>query len=380
VSGTGPAPTRRPDPARPGTVYRARPRFTLRRAAAGSGARPAPGPGTASRLRGVLARRRRLWLVAVPILLVLLVVYPLALFGVAWGHLGRVDALVAGGPADTPGRTYLVVGSDSREALTPEQRKRLGTGSAAGRRTDTIMLLHVPSGGGPTVLVSLPRDSYVSIAGHGKNKINAAYAFGGPQLLVRTVEQATGLAVDAYVETGLAGYAALVDAVGGVDVCVKRALNDAKAHLNVKAGCQTLDGPTALGYARARYSDPLGDLGRVQRQRQVLAAIAGKVLSPSVILLPWQAFATAGAGGDALVVDSGTSPVGLVQFVLAMRSVAGGGGVSLTVPVARTNLATSVGEAVEWNAAGAKSLFDALRADNTEAVRPIAAAQQKATA
>ena len=120
------------------------------------------------------------------------------------------------------------------------------------------MLLHVPSGGGPTVLVSMPRDSYVSIPGHGKNKINAAYAFGGPQLLVRTVEQATGLHVDAYVETGLGGYAQLVDAIGGIDVCVKRAMKDAKAHIDVKAGCQTFDGATALGYARARYSRPAG--------------------------------------------------------------------------------------------------------------------------
>ena len=104
------------------------------------------------------------------------------------------------------------------------------------------MLLHVPDGGGPTVLVSIPRDSYVAIPGHGKNKINAAYAFGGPPLLVRTVEQATGLHVDSYVETGLGGYAQLVDALGGIDVCVKRALKDPKAHINVKAGCQTFDG------------------------------------------------------------------------------------------------------------------------------------------
>ena len=172
------------------------------------------------------------------------------------------------------------------------------------------MLLHVPDGGGPTVLVSIPRDSYVSIPGHGKNKINAAYAFGGPQLLVRTVEQATGLHVDSYVETGLGGYAQLVDAVGGIDVCVKRAIKDAKAHIDVKAGCQTFDGATALGYARARYSDPRGDLGRVERQRQVLAAIAGKTLSPSVVALPWRAFPAASAGAGALTVDRDMSPTG----------------------------------------------------------------------
>jgi LCP family protein required for cell wall assembly len=309
----------------------------------------------------------------------LLVVYPLLLFATAWSSLHRVDALPSGGPAETPGRTYLVVGSDSRADLTAAQRRALHTGQAAGRRTDTIMLLHVPDGGGPTVLVSVPRDSYVPIPGHGKNKINAAYAFGGPQLLVRTVEQATGLRIDSYVETGLGGYAQLVDAVGGVDVCVKRAIKDSKAHIDVKTGCQTFDGATALGYARARYSDPRGDLGRVDRQRQVLAAIAGKTLSPSVVLVPWRAFPAASNGGDALTVDSGMSPLGLLAFVQAMRSVAGGGGVSLTVPVGNAALRTPSGEAVQWDSSQAKRLFDALRADDTDAVKPLADAQKKAT-
>jgi LCP family protein required for cell wall assembly len=327
------------------------------------------GPGARPRIR---AR----WVVLA--LVLLLVVYPLALFWVAWSHLGKVAAMPSGTrPADTPGRTYLVVGSDSRSALTPAERSRLGTGQAVGGRTDTIMLLHVPSGGGPTVLISVPRDSYVSIPGHGKNKINAAYAFGGPQLLVRTVENATGVHVDEYVETGLLGYSDLVDAVGGVTVCVKKPINDTKAHINLKAGCQDFDGRTALGYARARYSDPRGDLGRVERQRQVLAAIAGKTLSPSVILLPWRSFPAASAGGGALTVDDGTSPWGLVSFVLAMREVAGGGGLSLTVPISDPNLSTPAGSSVAWDNAKAKTLFDNLRRDDTEAIRPLAGAQKK---
>jgi LCP family protein required for cell wall assembly len=309
----------------------------------------------------------------------LLVAYPLALFAVAWSSLQRVDALPGGDgrPQDTPGRTFLVVGSDSRDDLSRADRARLGTGRAAGRRTDTIMLLHVPSGGGPTVLVSVPRDSYVSIPGRGKNKINAAYAFGGPQLLVRTVEEASGLHVDEYVETGLGGYAGLVDAIGGVDVCVKQAIDDEKAHINLKKGCQTFDGPTALGYARARYSDRRGDLGRVERQRQVLAAIAGKTLSPGVVLAPWSAFPAARAGGGALTVDEGTTPLGLARFVLAMRAVAGGGGVSLTVPVGDPNLSTPSGSAVGWDERDAARLFEALRTDDTEAIRPLAREQEQ---
>lgn len=320
-------------------------------------------------------RARRVALVVV----LLLVLYPPALFWVAWSHLGKVAAMPGRTrPNPTPGRTYLVVGSDSRSALTPAERRRLGTGRAVGNRTDTIMLLHVPSGGGPTVLVSVPRDSYVSIPGHGKNKINSAYAFGGPQLLVHTVENATGIRVDEYVETGLLGYADLVDAVGGVTVCVKKPIKDAKAHINLKAGCQVFDGKTALGYARARYSDPRGDLGRVERQRQVLAAIAGKTLSPSVVLVPWRALPAASAGGNALAVDDGTSPWGLVSFVLAMRDVAGGGGLSLTVPISNPDLSTPVGSAVQWDRAQAKALFENLRRDDTEAIRPIAESQRRA--
>jgi LCP family protein required for cell wall assembly len=311
-------------------------------------------------------------------LVLLLVGYPLALFAVAWTSLDRVDAIPDGErPAETPGRTVLVVGSDSREDLTDAERAELGTGKAAGQRTDTIMLLHVPTTG-PTVLISVPRDSYVPIPGHDKNKINAAYAFGGPQLLIQTLENVTGLRIDSYVETGLGGYADLVDAVGGVTVCVKSAMRDEKAHLDVEAGCQTMDGATALGYARARYSDPRGDLGRVERQRQVLAAIASKTLSPSVVTVPWRAFPAATAGGHALTVDSDTTPWGLTQFILAMRNVAGGSGLSLTVPISDPDLPTSVGSAVKWDTEQATALFEALRADNTEAIRPIAEEQAEA--
>lgn len=312
--------------------------------------------------------------------LLLVLVLPLTLFAVAWTSLDKVDALPGSGrPAETPGRTFLVVGSDSREGLSKADRRRLGTGRTAGRRTDTIMLLHVPASG-PTVLVSIPRDSYVPIPGHGSNKINASYAIGGPRLLVRTVEQVSGLRIDEYVETGLGGYASLVDAVGGVEVCVKRPIRDEKAHIDLRKGCQTMDGATALGYARARYSDPRGDLGRVDRQRQVLAAIAERTLSPGVVLAPWRAFPAARAGGDALTVDEGTTPLGLLRFVLAMRAVAGGGGLSLTVPVARSDLPTpNAGTAVQWNSREASLLFSALRADDTASVKPLAQAQERAT-
>ena len=323
-------------------------------------------------------RGRRTWLIA--LLVAVLIGYPLLLFTLAWTSLHKVDAL--GGAdrvADTPGRTYLVVGSDSRADLSPAERRRLGTGGTTGQRTDTIMLLHVSASGGPSVLVSIPRDSYVPIPGHGRNKINAAYAFGGPQLLVRTVEGVSGVHIDGYVETGLGGYADLVDAIGGVRICAPRAMKDHDAHLDIAAGCQRMDGATALGYARARKSDPRGDLGRVERQRQVLAAIAGKTLSPAVLALPWRSIPAARAGGGALTVDQGTSPFDLSRFVLAMRAVAGGRDLSLTVPISNPNLATPAGDAVQWDRAKALRLFDAIKADDTEAIRPLVQQQAART-
>jgi LCP family protein required for cell wall assembly len=347
----------------------------------------ARGPGSGDTLRDA---RRRLPKLRVPrlslivlVLVLVLIGYPVLLGLTAWQSLNRVDALA---PAHkildtkgTPGRTFLVVGSDSRSNLTAAERKRLGTGSAAGQRTDTIMLLHVPAGGGPTVLVSVPRDSYVSIPDRSKNKINAAYAFGGAPLLIRTLEQNTGLRIDEYVETGLGGFANIVDAIGGVTLCPKRNMNDRDAHINLKKGCQQMDGKTALGYARARHSDPRGDLGRVERQRETLAAIASKTLSPGTLLQPWRSFPAAKAGGGALTVDEGTSPLALTRFVLAMRAVSGGNGLSLTVPIGNPDLRTSAGSAVQWDRTQALALFNALKQDDTESIRAIADAQKKAS-
>ncbi len=88
------------------------------------------------------------------------------------------------------------------------------------------------------------------------NKINAAFSIGGPKLLGETIEHNTGLELDGYMEIGFGGFAQVVDAVGGVNICVKNDMDDPKAHINLKKGCQDMDGPTALGYVRARYSDP----------------------------------------------------------------------------------------------------------------------------
>ena len=282
----------------------------------------------------------------------------------AWNSVARVDNIPAGErPADTAGHNYLLVGSDSREGLTAEQKKVLTTGSAEGKRTDTIMLVHVSESGGKPVMVSIPRDSYVPIPGHRSNKINAAYAFGGAKLLTETVENVTGIHIDGYVEIGLGGFASVVDSVGGVRLCVPRHMVDKKAGIDLAKGCQTLSGPDALGYVRSRYEDPLGDIGRAARQRQFLGALMKQAATPSTVLLPWRykSFADAAAGG--LTVGTETGLMDAVRVLQAMRSVSNDQGLSLSVPTADLAYRTSNGLAVKWDTERAKALFAALKND-----------------
>jgi LCP family protein required for cell wall assembly len=297
----------------------------------------------------------------------LLVVLALLLGLAVWVdlRLQRVDALTdyADRPAATPGADWLVVGSDSREGLSAEQRRRLGTGQAAGRRADTMMLLHIPRSGPPT-LVSLPRDSYVPIPGRGRNKLNAAYAFGGPRLLAQTVEQVTGIRIDHYMEIGFDGFASVVDAVGGVRICVREPINDPNAALKLKAGCQELNSKQALGYVRTRAS-ARGDLDRVERQREFLGALIDKATSPGVILNPFRNLRLMLNGTNAVAVDDGDHIWSLVRVPLAMRSISGGGGIATTVPVAGTQTVSGAGSVVLWDREKARALFDALRQDRS---------------
>jgi LCP family protein required for cell wall assembly len=265
-----------------------------------------------------------------------------------------------GRPADTPGTNWLVVGSDSRAGLTAKERKQYATGNAAGRRTDSMMLMHTGAGG--TTLVSLPRDSYVPIPGHGSNKLNAAFAFGGPQLLVRTVEQATGVHIDHYAEIGFGGFVGVVDAVGGVRMCIKQPMKDRKAGLNLKKGCQTLNGGQALGYVRTRAS-ARADLDRVDRQRQFFSALISKATSPGVLLNPFSSIPMALHATDNFSVDQGAGLWDLVGLMWSMKGVSSGGGVTTTVPVGGFGSSPAAGSYLIWDHARAIELFNAIKSD-----------------
>ncbi|MEU5693365.1 LCP family protein [Actinosynnema sp. NPDC020468] len=274
--------------------------------------------------------------------------------------LKRTDALpdYAGRPADTPGTNWLLVGSDGREDLTPEQQAELATGFAAGQRTDTIMLLHIPEGSGKATLVSIPRDSYVDIPDNGKNKINAAFSLGGPQLLVKTVEGATGVHLDHYMEIGFGGFAGIVDAVGGVDMCIDEPMKDPLAGLDLQAGCQELDGAQALGFVRTR-AFANADLQRVQNQRKFLAALTDKATSAGVLLNPFKSFPLLFAGTDSITVADGDHLHHLAGMAFSM----GGGVDTVTVPVGGTPTLDGVGSVVQWDRENALRLFGALEKD-----------------
>jgi LCP family protein required for cell wall assembly len=300
---------------------------------------------------------------------VVLLVLLLAVLGVVvWAdtRLNRIEALddYEGRPAATPGSDWLIVGSDSREGLTEGRRRDLGTGQAAGRRADTMMLLHIPRGTGNPTLVSLPRDSYVPIPGRGRNKLNAAYAFGGPRLLSRTVEQVTGIRLDRYLEVGFDGFATIVDAVGGVQICPDRAMRDPMAGLDVKAGCQVVGSRQALAYVRTRAGGR-GDLDRVERQQEFLGALIDRSTSPGVLLNPFRSVPLVLNGTDAVAVDQAAHVWNLLRFPFAMRDVSGGGGVATTVPVAGGDSIPGVGSVVRWDRERALALFEALQRDQS---------------
>lgn len=315
-------------------------------------ATPAPAAAPAGRPR----RRRPVvrWVVA------LVVAYLLGIPLLTWPFMPREDATPSGQrPADTPGHVFVLAGSDSREGLSKEEQDRLGTGSDAGRRTDTIMLLYVPPSG-RAALVSVPRDSYVAIPGHGRNKINAAYAFGGPKLLVETVEQNTGLRVDGFAEIGFGGFAGVVDAVGGIEMCPENAIKDPQSNLDIPAGCQLMDGPTALGYVRMRKQDPRGDLGRAERQREMVGALAKKSLSPLTILLPPRWFGLNWSLSRGITVGTDTGPGEILGLVQGGLRIATGRGDTLMVPVGNPAAHTSAGSSVLWDAKKSKAMFEAM--------------------
>lgn len=353
-SSTGDLPPMRLPP--PG-LSRDRPSATRGATGAGSSA-GTPQSGRSRRRSG------RRWGRILALLLAVWVLFLLAVPIYAWSKITKVDAEPDGDrPADQPGTTYLLVGSDSRDGLDPEQRAQLSTGGdAGGSRTDTLLLLHV--GDGKPLLLSIPRDSPVEIPGHGSRKINTAfnsdlYDDGGPELLVSTIETNTGIRVDDYVEVGFGGFVDVVDALGGIQICPKEPIQDKLAGLDLPQGCQEADGATALGFARSRHTFALQDLTRVQNQRDVIASIGSQAASPWTVLNPVRYWRLASSGASSLTIGDNVGPFSLARFAWTMSRI-DSDGLSCTVPVITSS------SSLQWDPDLAPQVFDAVANDSTD--------------
>ena len=280
-------------------------------------------------------------------------------------------------PAEGQGTNYLIVGSDSRAGMSAEDKKKLHTGSAEGKRTDSMMIL--PVGDNGDTLISLPRDSDVEIPtyqgstsgkvyqGKGRHvKLNAAYAEDGPELLVRTIEYNTGLHIDHYVEIGFSGFANIVDAVGGVELTIDKGFKDKYSGADFKAGPQTLNGEQALAFVRTRHAFAASDLQRTKNQQKFLSALAHQVATPSTVLNPFKLYPTMGAGLDSLIVDKDMSLWDLGSMFWAMKGVSGGDGTSMNMPVSG-----STGGNLLWDKAKVKTLVNELKNDQKVTVTGI---------
>ncbi len=286
-----------------------------------------------------LFRRTVVGLLLIANLLVGLVYWRLITVQAAVRENATQDEEVVGVLDETEGGsepvTFLVVGSDSREGLDNLEN----FGPAAGQRSDVMILLRIYPAEGRAAMLSLPRDLWVSVEGHGEQKLNAAYAFGGSSLLVSTIKEELGVEVNQYVEVDFVGFKSIVDELGGVVIDFPYDARDTKSGLAVSAGEQTLMGDQALAYVRSRSYQELrdgswtsvdaNDIGRTRRQQQLLLAILSAAKRPSNIA---EAGSIAGAFAQHLTLDANLANDSLVELGWKMREIRGSDIEAATLP------------------------------------------------
>jgi LCP family protein required for cell wall assembly len=342
-------------------------------------------------------RRRLLSTIALAMAIVLV-----AVAGVAWIEVSAIFSKIHTKTCPScisanggKGLNVLIIGSDSRAGLTRAQENELHVGHDAGQRSDTMILLHIPASGGKADMVSLPRDSYVTIPAHcpdgnppaagrcakgaaivpaAKNKLNAAYSFGGATLTVSTVIANTHVPINDYVEINFEGFVSMVDKLGGVPICNPTAIHDpvvrnaagqySGSGLELPAGKTTLNGPEALEYVRAREFDPAqGDLGRIQRQQKFMSAMLNKAESAGVLLNLFKLDGFLKSVTSSLTVNKGLGRSQMLGLARKLHSMSPKNVNLLTVPLSNTALATPVGSSVLWDPVLSKRLFHDFAAD-----------------
>ncbi|MUL76870.1 LCP family protein [Mycolicibacterium sp. CBMA 226] len=288
--------------------------------------------------------------------------------GVAWNSLrslesgiNRISTAALGGGGDDGAVDILLVGMDSRtdahgNPLSEEELATLRAGDDVSTNTDTIILVRIPNNGRSATAISIPRDSYVQAPGLGKTKINGVFGQvklekmkelveqqgedaataepkaveAGREALIKTVAKLTGVTVDHYAEVGLLGFALITDALGGVNVCLKNAVDEPLSGANFPAGWQKLNGPQALSFVRQRHDLPRGDLDRVTRQQVFMASLAHDIISGQTLSSPSTLGRLQQAVQRSVVLSDGWD---IMDFIQQMQKLAGGNVAFATVPV-----------------------------------------------
>jgi LCP family protein required for cell wall assembly len=290
-----------------------------------------------------------------------------ALTGYINDHIKRVDAGTANSGSTGP-LNILVAGVDPRTGLTHHQEVVLHVGSDVSSNSDTLMLAHVSADRSRVTVVSIPRDSWVSIPGYGMSKINAAYGYGGARLMVQTVEQATGLVINDYVEVDFLGFVKVIDALGGVNICLPQAVDDTDSGLRLSAGTHHVNGITALAYARDRHSFATSDLARIQDQQRLVSSALTQAIHSGLLANPVRLSAFISASLSALTVNQGLNVSALAD---QMRGIAARDVTFMTVPLANADYQTPTGQlAVEWDTQAAGQLFQELANDQSVVPTP----------
>jgi LCP family protein required for cell wall assembly len=245
------------------------------------------------------------------------------------GNIERIPGAFpedAGRPVKTVGdaQNWLLIGSDKRP------------GESGSQRADTIMIVHVPAGRDRLTLIGIPRDSYVRIPGRGNNKINAAYAFGGPKLLIKTVEDLTKIRIDHFAALDFEGFVTMTQVIGGVDVYVARKVYDPMNKITWPQGEVHLEGEKALLFVRQRYNLPGGDFDRIKRQQAFVGALGHKIISRDLLTNPFKLNDFLEALTRAVSVDSGVTLSTLRDLALELRNIRPDTVDSATVPTLGT--------------------------------------------